>query len=465
MATAQPLNHGEAEAAPVAEENSGWRSIGKKLLALVLLVSLLPLAAFAAVTLMAGEEQSETLKHGSANLNADMKELAGADVSNLAMVTTYSIDDYVRVHMLDAVWTANSREVVTAVKNAAIKANVMGMVEMSESKLEARMKNDLALDNNPDLVGFLNGMGGRLPAFKEVIITEKHGFNVAYTSKPSDFVQKGEVWWNTTWKNRVFIGDVAFDPSAGIYAMDIAVRIDDSNGQPVGVLKVLLDVSKVRERIRQSAQHLPQAQVLLFSNSGRLIADSTHIKKGGEGQIDKINLLQRKWAPAMKAVRLAPGKAGYLLDQKDMAGVSVVTGYAASQGKEFFNIDGMPSLDWYVAINIPESYALKPINTLKKETKVLADITQRNLWQLLVVCIVSALVAIIAALIFSGRITRPLKQMAAASRRIGAGDLTVDVPVMRRDETGVLARAFNQMVAQVRDSKQTWPKRPKRSAR
>ena len=452
MALAQPRNLSGQGTAPDMDLKTGWRSIGKKLLALVLVVSLLPLAAFAVVTLMAGEEQSKTLQRGSSNLSAAMKTMAGNDVSSLALVTIYNIDYYMRVHLLDAVWMSHSLEVVTAVKNAAIKADVMGMVEMSQAKLEARMKDEPALENDPALVGFLNGMSERLQAFKEVMITDKHGFNVAYTHKPSDFVQKGESWWETAWEKGVYLGDVVFDSSAGIYAMEVAVRIDDSKGRSVGVLKVLLDVSKVRDRISQAAQHLPNAEVLLFSRSGRLIADSDLVTGSGYGKSEVTNLLRRNWAPAMKAVRLAPGKAGYLLDQKTLAGVPVVVGYASSQSKEFFGVEGMPSLDWYVAINIPETYALKPIKTLHRETKVLADIAQRNLWLLLVVCLVSALAAIVAALVFSGRITRPLKQMAEASRRIGEGDLTLDVPVMRRDEAGVLAQAFNQMVAQVRTS-------------
>ncbi|MCF8098163.1 MAG: HAMP domain-containing protein, partial [Desulfarculaceae bacterium] len=452
MALAQPRNLSEPGVAPKTGQKSGWRSIGKKLLALVLLVSLVPLAAFAVVTWMATQEQSKTMAKGVAKLSADMKKLAGNDVSSLALVTSYSIDDYLRVHLLDAVWTAHSREVVTAVKNAAIKANVMGMVEMSEAELETRMKESPALDNDSALVGFLSGMSGRLPAFKEVIITDKHGFNVAYTSKPSDFLQKGEAWWDTAWKAGSFLSEVTFDSSAGIYAMEVAIRIDDSRGQPLGVLKVLLDISKIRERIKQAAQQLPEAEVLLFSHTGHLIADSRQIDKSDSGKAENINLLQRKWAPAMKAVRLAPGQAGYLLNQKNLGGLPAVVGYASSQGKEFFNVEGVSDLKWCVAVNIQEAYALKPLMTLNTETKVLDDINKRNMWMLSVVCLLSALAAILAALFFSGRITSPLKQMAEASRRIGAGDMTVDVPVLRRDETGVLAQAFNQMVAQVRTS-------------
>ena len=129
MALAQPRNLSEQGMAPAMDLKTGWRSIGKKLLALVLAVSLLPLAAFAVVTFMAGQEQSKTLQRGSANLSAAMKTMAGNDVSSLALVTIYNIDYYIRVHLLDAVWTSQSLEVVTAVKNAAIKANVMGMVE------------------------------------------------------------------------------------------------------------------------------------------------------------------------------------------------------------------------------------------------------------------------------------------------------------------------------------------------
>ena len=47
----------------------------------------------------------------------------------------------------------------------------------------------------------------------------------------------------------------------------------------------------------------------------------------------------------------------------------------------------------------------------------------------------------------SASITTPITQLRDAARRVGRGDLSVRVPVASTDETGELARSFNEMVA------------------
>lgn len=55
------------------------------------------------------------------------------------------------------------------------------------------------------------------------------------------------------------------------------------------------------------------------------------------------------------------------------------------------------------------------------------------------------LVAIAASLWFTARVTRPVKSLAEAARRVAVGDLAAKVDVESRDELGELATAFNQM--------------------
>jgi signal transduction histidine kinase/DNA-binding response OmpR family regulator len=57
------------------------------------------------------------------------------------------------------------------------------------------------------------------------------------------------------------------------------------------------------------------------------------------------------------------------------------------------------------------------------------------------------LVAIAVSWIFCTRVLGPVKAMAAAARKIAAGDLSQRISVRSRDEIGVLASSFNQMSA------------------
>ncbi len=70
----------------------------------------------------------------------------------------------------------------------------------------------------------------------------------------------------------------------------------------------------------------------------------------------------------------------------------------------------------------------------------------------------SVLLAVIASalavgLVVSRRLTRRVTVLADAARKVGAGDLTVEVPSDRGDEVGELVRAFNAMVRDIRSSR------------
>lgn len=56
--------------------------------------------------------------------------------------------------------------------------------------------------------------------------------------------------------------------------------------------------------------------------------------------------------------------------------------------------------------------------------------------------------------VLSRRLTRRVGDLAEATRLVGAGDLTVVVPTDARDEVGELTRAFNDMVRDLRESRE-----------
>jgi diguanylate cyclase (GGDEF)-like protein len=57
------------------------------------------------------------------------------------------------------------------------------------------------------------------------------------------------------------------------------------------------------------------------------------------------------------------------------------------------------------------------------------------------------------AYLLSLTIVRPLGRLSAAAAQVAAGNLDADVPVVSRDELGYLSRVFNDMVAQIRQSR------------
>ncbi len=62
--------------------------------------------------------------------------------------------------------------------------------------------------------------------------------------------------------------------------------------------------------------------------------------------------------------------------------------------------------------------------------------------------------ALVLALLFARTLTRPLQELASASRQIAKGKLEQEVPVRTQDELGELAIAFNQMSADLSHANQ-----------
>ncbi|GFN33989.1 methyl-accepting chemotaxis protein [Paenibacillus xylaniclasticus] len=68
----------------------------------------------------------------------------------------------------------------------------------------------------------------------------------------------------------------------------------------------------------------------------------------------------------------------------------------------------------------------------------------------LIVVSISIILGSILAYYILRSIIRPMKVLIAATRRIGDGDLTVDITYKRKDEFGELSSSFNQMIGSIR---------------
>jgi nitrogen fixation/metabolism regulation signal transduction histidine kinase len=68
--------------------------------------------------------------------------------------------------------------------------------------------------------------------------------------------------------------------------------------------------------------------------------------------------------------------------------------------------------------------------------------------------IVAALASAVAARLIAGRISQPIRELAFATERIAAGDLSHRVDVEARDEIALLVGSFNEMTRELEENKQ-----------
>jgi methyl-accepting chemotaxis protein len=71
-------------------------------------------------------------------------------------------------------------------------------------------------------------------------------------------------------------------------------------------------------------------------------------------------------------------------------------------------------------------------------------------WIMIAIMAVVSLIGILLAVIVAKGITKPVQQLVDASKKIAAGDMDVQLVVDSKDEMGVLAKSFEEMVASIR---------------
>jgi methyl-accepting chemotaxis protein len=86
---------------------------------------------------------------------------------------------------------------------------------------------------------------------------------------------------------------------------------------------------------------------------------------------------------------------------------------------------------------------------------IILDAAWRAGLRLLAVFAAIAAVAIVAAVVFARRVTRPVKALVSVAQKVGQGDLTQLAPVTSKDEIGQMAATFNDSIVRLRGLVQT----------
>lgn len=287
------------------------------------------------------------------------------------------------------------------------------------------------LENNPDYlrVRFIDEQG-----FERVRVDQLGGSIRAVPANPLER-ETGYPYFGITIK--LPPGTVHLSP-IGLYrengridapyrpSLHIATPIYDVSNRQRGVIVIDLDAQILARRILARLQDL-KGQAYLVDQKGVFL---THPDPAGTVRFN----LDHDY----RLDRIHPRLAARLGESEGFA--EIVEG-GESPGAEAhvhgFQKIAYDALDarnyWAIVFEVPNAIALEPIRV------------ERN--RLLALGFVIALLGSIAAFFWSGRLTRPLKDLTATARHIASGhyDRRVDLP-RERGELHELSRAFNQMV-------------------
>jgi HAMP domain-containing protein len=369
-----------------------------------------------------------------------LDSVVGNNLSTTSARIVNQLDTFMLERISDVVVWASAPIILQAAKSAATAHQKAGLVDKEIDEIEALFKTRKSLNISPTANRYLIQQIRRSSHFGEVFFTDKHGFNTALTNPTSDFVQRDENWWKTAWENGISVGEVEFDDSAGIWSIDISVRIDDTaSGRSLGVMKAVLGVSLIQEVADKGARDINGGLVTVISSGGRLLAETSTKHAKDRIMVDSVNL-RNSTDPALQEVFSARNK-GYVLSSDQ------VLGYAKSAGPELYRtvVTRFPGFNWSVLVQQPTSIALAPIEGLSTVQASLQTSKRQVIVILTVVVLAVFALAFFIAGMLSKAITQPMLDLRELADSVSKGDTSRTISVNSDDEIQDVAQAFERM--------------------
>jgi len=273
--------------------------------------------------------------------------------------------------------------------------------------------NDLSKQLREKKVYYENKYG--YDVFSEIIVTNKYGANVGQTGKTTDYRQDDEQWWQAAKEERFYISDIGYDESADVYSIDFGIRIEDKDGNFIGVMKVVLNIEEVISILRRPQptgihkEHLKSGWELI-THDGRLIYSTKDFKFLERISNEVLSHIKEESTGSFIAESSTQGKRDTLIS------------YARS------NFTG---LGWLLLVVHDTREVFTPVTNLRNA--------------ILIISLAVTIFAILTGFLVSRYISRPVTKLRDAAIEIGKGNLDTQIEVKSRDEIGLLAQTFRQM--------------------
>jgi len=263
--------------------------------------------------------------------------------------------------------------------------------------------------------------------FPEIFITNKHGAVVALTRKTTDYRQDDEEWWQNAKRDGLYIGDLEYDKSAEVYSIAICIRIEDEQGDFLGVAKIVLNIREVvnilkefesdgEEKMYGHEEH-ETVEFKLLTKDGRIIY-STEEFEIFEDVSEKL-LLQFKEEETEEHM-------DYFIAEGDRPGEEELFAFARSIGYKDYK-----GLGWILVVGHKTKEVFIPV------------VAFRN--RIIIIISIAAFLFILLSFFVSYSITKSIKNLSKTARLIAKGNLTKRAEVRSKDEIGQLAQDFNAM--------------------
>jgi len=338
-------------------------------------------------------------------------DVRGHDVATrVAAIVT----QYLKERRREVVSLSSQPQVVAAVRKASQDVVARGLDRTPIPDLERAFSGTRQLGGDPDLRDYLRAYT-TISDFAEMIITESHGLNVLVAGRPTDFVQRDEVWWQRAMEDGLYEGEAQFDSSTGAASLefDVAIRAP-RDPRPLGVLKAVFSLDRLAALLG-TRELAGSAYLEVVDSHGTVLVSS-----------DAALLLQ----PLPDKDRIPLSSEATTAHVATTRGNELVVSVPANQG------------EWWVLFREPAATAFAAARS-----------TQRSVW---IGALLVAAVVVGALFWLSQRlnrlVTEPVRAAGAIASRVAGGDLSVTVSTHRAEasEVAELLSSVHSMVVALR---------------
>ncbi len=270
------------------------------------------------------------------------------------------------------------------------------------------------------------------PDIVDIFIADQYGALVAATSRPFDYYQGDETWWQDTYLNgfgATRIGSPYFDPEKESWLLEVSVPLRgvDNLGRTevTGVLLSVVRMDAFGDLLASSAfGETGEVQVLM--PDGRIMSFD---EATGTLSIDWISAEENNFVVDLDADYT---KTNINTNPSLLSGALVRTLSVTS---------GIRNLNWSVVVHQAEEEALVIVTQLRVISGILIVV---------MLFVTGGLAA------FVGRkLSKPIVDLTAVAQQVADGDLTAHAEVSsinKQDEIGTLTMVFNQMTERLQEA-------------
>lgn len=329
------------------------------------------------------------------------------------------------IHIVQVYQKDLKKSVIDLQKEKAIRVaeKTTGFLEKSIQTLEL-VANDAYLYKGglPHTRDHFNHILSQMDYFTELALLDAKGFETVMVSKhkhkeksPSDEKDQstGPLFQKAS-RGEIYYGNFNYE-SNGKLSMSIAIPVQQDQGEFVGVLKARISLDPLTELFHKTKIG-EKGSTFVVDQEGYIIASPEEknilcgpfidwVIEGKEGSLEFENLRKQKYLVVYKPI---------------------------------------PELKWGVIVQVPLEEAYEPLK----------GITHTALqWT-----VIAFILALTFSLFLARRFTSPIKRLSMEMAKVSKGHLEGHIESSSKDEVGQLTRSFNQMIRDLKHSREALTK-------